>query len=480
MSHRGVGEREFLGRVKAAFLMEKNMTNLENLNKVEEFALAMAGAGVLGGEFDKGLKRAPEGAFVPKPKMLSRFDRAAREDNQWLIDMTTIFADEITRRKIEMEILVPTTSMEASDLAARSMWLEMKLAEGGAIYGDRPFNFAITDLKLPRQTVTDIQQAALTAYSTIKACLPINAFTTDTERYIDEQAFAPNGARVDIILTEDGPKIIEVNMQWVDGIQALEGFQMTYLGMPQKTVELLAGTFKGKGRLAVLDITRGAESRSSGARFELQSLALNLEGRFSFSEVEIMDPRKVLPDYLREFDGIYINGEPRMIPEGIPDWLKVVLERSARGSTFPLWRPALDRKRILVEASARSKVFVPTIPFTAENFLKAKRDFDFMVVKGDGYSSKCVGVEETPEFEGIVADAQLFPNEYVIQPRLEPVTLEPMVCLDTSSNRPIYLPQPRSKFNVWIINGKVAGVLASVSDRLVISDKDFNVVPKAI
>lgn len=456
------------------------MNNLENLNKVEELTLALAGASILRGQFEGSLKAAPEGDFVPKPSMLNRMERTSKEGTEWLLNLSSAFSEELVRITLKFQGLPTGAFLDTADLAVRSMWLEMKLAEGGAIYGDKPFNFTLTDLKLPRQTVLDIQQAALIAFSTIKACQPIKASPTTAEQYIDEQELKPNGARVDIILTEDGPKVIEVNMQWVDGIQALEAFQMTYLGMPQKAVELLAGTFKNKGRLAILDITRGVGSRSGGARLELQALGSNLESRFSFSEIEILDPRKVLPDYLREFDGFYINGEPRMIPEGIPDWVRVIMERSKRGQVFPIWRPALDRKRILIEASEKSDVFVSTVSFTEKNLTRARQDWDFVVVKGNGYSSNCVGVEGTPEFDGIVSDAGLFPNEFVIQPRLEPVPLDPMSCFDTSSNQPVYIPQPRSKFNVWVLNGKVAGVLASVSNRLVISDKDFNVVPKPI
>ena len=456
------------------------MNNTENINKVEELALALVGASVLRGQFENDLKTVPEGTFVPRPSMLNKMDRTAKEGSQWLQDLSSNFSEELTRRAQGFQNLAPNTSINTPDLAVRSMWLEMKLTEGGAIYGDRPFNFIVTDFKLPRQTILDIQQAALTAFSIIKSCQPINTPSIAVEQFIDQQGQIPNGARVDIILTKEGPKVIEANMQWIDGIQALETFQTTYLGMPQKAVEQLAGIYRGKGRLAILDITRGIGSRSSGAKFELQALGSSLENRFSFSEVEVFDPRKVLPDYLREFDGFYINGEPRMIPESIPDWLKVIIERSNWRSVFPIWRPSLDRKRILIEASEKSSVFTPTMPFSKENLSKIRQNWECVVVKSDGYSSNNVGVEGTNEFDGIVSDANLFPDEFVIQPRLESVSLDPMFCFETSTNQPIYLPKPRSKFNVWIINGKVVGILASVSDRLVISDKDFNVTPKSI
>lgn len=456
------------------------MENIELKNTILNIEVASQ----LRREFQSALSECADGDFVPRPAMLSKFDKQRRASIQSLQDIRRTQESELNRRARTINELLPNqTTLQSLDLAARSLWIQQQLRLNGAVFGESEFNFAINDLTLPKDVLKSVEDVALGAFSTIQECEPALGQGPKIDMCLNNQMLKPNGARVDIVLTKDGPKVIEVNMQWVDGIQALEAFQITYLGKTQKAVELLAQTFKGCKRLAILDITKGSGSRSSGSQYELNALNTNLERRFNFSEIENMDPRKIVPDYLRRFDALYINGEPRMIAEPllqVYDWLDIIIDRSKRGYVFPIWRPDLDKKKILIEASRRSSVFAPTLPYSEENLLKAKQNLGFVVIKGDGYSSKSVGVEGTSEFNGISTDAKLFPDEFIIQPRLEPIKLDPMWCFDTSYNLPVYLSQPRSKFNVWIINGKVAGTLASISDRLVISDKDFNVVPKPI
>ncbi|PJE63766.1 hypothetical protein COU89_01445, partial [Candidatus Roizmanbacteria bacterium CG10_big_fil_rev_8_21_14_0_10_45_7] len=185
---------------------------------------------------------------------------------------------------------------------------------------------------------------------------------------------------------------------------------------------------------------------------------------------EVVNPNIIRPDYLKTFDGFFINGEPKMFRGNIPDWLSIVLNTD---QVFPRWRPSLDKKTNLVWASGQSSLFAPTNLLSAEGIVQGNGQR--LVVKGNGFSSNNVFVQPSPEDMDYLLGLN---GDYVVQPYLESAPIDPVFVLDTSTNRVRYLQSPRSKWNVWIVNNQVVGSMLSVSNTDVISDKDFNSIPK--
>lgn len=452
--------------------------------EMNKLSYTIAGAAVLRGQFNSALKTAKPTEFVPKPSTLSGLEKQRRATIANIRAGNEQAKLELDKRAAELREVSPSlSSLESYDLAVKSWVLQQRLRDGGALYGEYEFNFSLTDLRLPAKTITEIENAALGAFATILNQPDIDTSRlTSVERFVEEFRLKANGARIDVILTTNGPKVIEANMQWVDAIQALEGLQTAYLGKPQRPspTEIISRVFKGVRKIAIVDLSRGSGSRKLGVKLELEKLAQTMQ-TITSTTVEVINPQIVIPEYLKTFDAYYINGEPRMImTTKIPEWLGLVYERARSGSAklFPVWRPSLDQKQILVPASSRNDIFVSTTGFSPE--VLDKMPAGTLVLKGNGFSSNSVSLSGTPEFEGMLTDASNFPEDFVVQPFMESANLGNFLVYDTSLKRPFYLENPRSKFNVWIINGKVAGIMASLSDNKVISDKDFNVVPKPI
>jgi len=142
---------------------------------------------------------------------------------------------------------------------------------------------------------------------------------------------------------------------------------------------------------------------------------------------------------------------------GFPEWLKIV-QNSRR--VFPAWNPAYDAKKVLIEAyQRRPELFAKT---------EAYRDQKNGFVKGRGYSSNAVVYEGVPV--GPITDL-------VWQEDQTSVPMPSNIGFDTSANKPVLIEKPKSKFNVWVIGNMVVGIMASMSDSKIISDKDFNCVP---
>lgn len=450
---------------------------------IERLSFVIAGSKALTGEFGRALKES-QGWKVARPSHLSK----VRKERGNLIDSiktgTNNALEEIRNRA---EVYGPGT-LRGVDLAVQSMLIERQLAERGAVFGDKPYNFCLPS-EWDKRLIEKVEKTALAGFDTLKqntVSVELGENATASERAFEDLKFIPNCARVDIVY-KDVPQIIEINSQWVDAIQALEAFQVAYLGQPRRPspTDLLAWSFARGSRLAIINLTSATGSRSSGCAEELQTLTENLSKKGCFSHVEVVDPRKVRPAYINEFTGFYLNGEPSMITGEIPDWLQVVLEKFRQGKAqlFPLWRPSLDKKRALIEASAKNPDFAKTLSWSPENVEKIRAAYGSAVIKGDGYSSRAIALEGTELFDGLSQDAQMFPDEYVLQPNLtKEVKARPaqILAYDTSAGKPIVLEAPAAKINVWIINDIVAGILVSYSRNDIISDKDFNLVPKPI
>lgn len=453
---------------------------------IERLSVAIAGSKALTGEFERALKKNEGmGWKVQRPSHLSK----VRKERGTLINSikatTNNTLQEIRKRA---EVYGPGT-LQGVDLAVQSMLIERQLSERGAVFGDKPYNFCLPS-EWDKRLIEKIEDTALAGFNTltqnmVKVDLEENA--TDAERAFENLKLTPNCARVDIIYKNGGPKIIEINTQWVDAIQALEAFQIAYLGQPRRPspTDLMAECFPKGAKVGIINLTSASGSRSSGCEEELRVLVDSLRRKNRFSEVEVVDPRKVRPSYLAEFNALYLNGEPSMIKGEIPDWLQVLLDNYTKGrvTLFPLWRPSLDKKRALIEASVNNSDFAITLPWSRENVEMLRKEFGSVVIKGDGYSSRAVALDGTPLFDGLCQDAEIFPDEYVVQPNLKLEDNErpaQIPAYDTSARKPVVLEAPAKKINVWIINGKISGILVSYSRNDIISDKDFNMVPKPI
>lgn len=445
------------------------------MNQVENLSLAVAGFSTVKKALNQTLREAATAGItekVQRPRTLDKTYKLRRQLAEAIVQRNTQLKGEIQRRARACQVQSDGTidALESQDLAIRSLLLQSTLREYGALYGDKEFNFCMSDVYVPKGTTKNVEDRALEAFMVLKQ-LPNASFLNEVEQYIERFGFAPNGARVDVILTGEGPRVIEINTQWIDAIQALEAFQWAYNGQPRNNapVKTLGGLYKGK-RLGILELAQGSGGRSLGARLELDKLSQSLKGKNMVSEAEVINPAIIRPEYLRTFDGFYVNGEPKMFRECIPDWLPIVLSKE---QVFPRWRPSSDKKTNLVQASKQSSLFAPTSMLSAESMRQDNNER--LVVKGDGYSSNNVYVDPSPEDIDYLLG---LPTDYIVQPYLTSLPIEPVFVFDTSGNRVRFMQSPRSKWNVWIVNNQVVGSMLSISDNEVISDKDFNVIPK--
>lgn len=482
----------------------------------EKLSLSIAGSSALRAEFQRALKEAGDGEFIPRPAMLSKMIRERRQAIKDIRNTNETIKQEIARRAkryLELNRQGPSyeetlsysptppflknlLSFNARDEAIQSLWIEKQLSENGAIFGDKPFNFLLGPELIPADYLDKIEQVALRGFQTLTSCA--NATDgkspeklTPTEQAFENLKMIPNAARVDIVVgIGTGAKIIEINSQWVDAICALEAFQIAYLGQPKRPspTNLLSEVFRGRNKIAIINLAPAFGSRKGGAETELSILAKKLQGKNQFQAVEVINPQKVRPNYLEQFSGYYLNGEPGMITGDIPDWMEVIIEKvkSRQATMFPAWRPSLDKKPALILASQKSDDFVVTLPFSKErmNLFEANNP---VILKGNGFSSNAVavdGISFQPEsekqlFADLVKEAQKYPDQFVIQPKLESKRQPFRLGYNTSSGQPAILAGSREKINVWIIGGKIAGILISCSENDIISDKDFNIVPTA-
>lgn len=466
--------------------MESNEREVLRFMDIERLSFAIAGSKALKGEFDRALKENEGlGWKIQRPSHLSK----VRKERGILINsIKTATNNTLQEIKNRSGVYQPGT-LRGVDLAVQSIQIQRQLTELGAVFGDKPYNFCLP-LEWDKKLIEKIEDTALTGFNTLvqnTTDVNLSESATASECAFEDLKLIPNCARVDIVLKKEGPKIIEINSQWVDAIQALEAFQVTYLGQVRRPspTDLMADCFPKGARVAIINLTSASGSRSSGCEQELQVLVGSLKRKNKFSGVEVVDPKKARLNYLGEFNAFYLNGEPSMMNGEISDWSQVILDKYIKGKAtlFPLWRPSLDKKRALIETSANNLDFAKTLPWSRENAESLRKTSGSVVIKGDGYSSRAIALDGTPLYDGLSQDAEMFPDEYVVQPNLkQDVNERPaqILAYDTSAGKPVILETPASKINVWIINGKVAGLLVSYSKNDIISDKDFNMVPKPI
>lgn len=410
-----------------------------------------------------------DGRPVLRPKSLARlYAQKQREEKSRLVTQANLEA-EATRRMTDFLCQADLSGLEALDLAWRSLLIQNQLEKLGSLYGNNSFNFLLSPIQVSKSTFQLISDTALEGLNTIKSCSPITESGQNiAETEIMKFGLVPNGARVDIILTDKGPRIIEINTQWVDAIQALQAMQQTYLGQPPYPlpVDTLGKQIKSQfaTRVGIVDISRGSGSRKTGSMREMEILAKTLKAYGYFSDVELLDPTKTRPEYFREFQSFYVNGDPKMLGSYYPiDWLQYIYKTGNK--IFPFWNPGYDTKLILIEAYQRK----PDLFARTEKYSTSKKEG---FVKGRGYSSNSVIYgASTPLDED---------NNYVWQEDLPSVPLENQFGFDTSSGKPKFLQNPNSKLNVWIIGNKVVGIMVSASESKIISDKDFNCVPTIV
>lgn len=432
-------------------------------------------------EFLLALNQTESDVFIPTPRSIKKAKgNIMSATRQARVDKIEI-QSEILRRRNKFRELGHLSDLQATDLASRSLLIESQLSSNGVLYGDKTYNFCLEPLKLSPKQLSDLESAALDGYLIATRLNSVLPSQNKIETYLNSLDLSPNGARIDIILTQNGPKIIEVNFQWVDGIQSLEGLRQTYRGQTgPNPVELLAKIYRDRRKLAIILINPATGSRKGGEYSSLQIMAKSLTQRNLFAEVEIINPLVTRTSYLSNFNSFYIDGDPKMLSgDDVPDWLAMIYERIKLKSAiiFPQWNPRLDKKQVLIQAALlQPNIFAPTsdfsltLPLTDSNSPK-------WILKGEGFSSHQVAITGTELFASVYQDAIMFPTEYVVQPQLQSLSIGPMWVFDTSAGKPVYLAEPNCKFNVWIIDGRVAGTSASLSANEIISDKDFNTVP---
>lgn len=447
----------------------------------ESFILASQAQKLLQKEFLEALNGCGPEEKVNKPKTLSKAEKLKRRSLPEVRATSLSVQKELCTRS-EAFISQGLDRLTSVEFAVKSLLTQNALEKSGAIFGDKSYNFCVDSLRLSNEEQEAIEKVALEGYMKLLQCRPFSYSSNRTEEFLNSMKLIPNGARVDLILTREGPKVIEANFQWVDGIQALEALKYTFRGGSRLSpTELFTGLFPNRERLGIVFLNPASGSSTSGETRSLEIMARNLKAKNSFSEIEILDPAKIRPEYLASFRSLYIDGDPRMVSGSeVPDWLKIIYSQVKSGSItiFPTWNPGFDKKPILIEASDRwPNLFAPTFAFAENNMLMVLEDTQEWVIKGDGFSGNTVAISQTQLFASIWQDALMFPQEYVLQPKLTSMPIPPIWVFETSSNRPFLLKNPKCKFNVWIIGGKIAGTTASLSQEDIISDKDFNTVP---
>ncbi|MBL7036313.1 hypothetical protein ISR94_00495 [Candidatus Microgenomates bacterium] len=421
---------------------------------------------------------AMENSYVKTPKFLRRARKQKITIARSLKSEAASSRTELSSRARLFEEL-GSIKLEALDYSAKSVIMQGKLEDEGAIFGNSAINFCVTPFKLPKKTLKNIETVAREGLICLKECTPPTQDMTATEKYLSDISRKPNAARVDIVLTDEGPKIIEINTQWVDGIQILEGLKKVVLGnIDTSPTKLLSDQYRSRQKLGIIYINTASGSRSTGETKSLERMAERMKASDLFSYVEILDPEKYRSEYIKTFPSIYFDGDPSMIRGSeVPDWVKSVFNNT-QITVFPSLNPRFDKKPVLTEAYLkRPDLFCPSYNFPEYDSLGIDLNTPSWVLKGDGFSSRQVAISNTEMFSNLWEDALMFPNEYILQPALTSSEVQPMFVFDTSSNKPALIKKPNSKFNVWIINNRVAGTMVSVSEEKIISDGDFNTIP---
>lgn len=451
--------------------------------EIEQYIFACQAQNLLKNKFDQAMEKSKPNEFIDRPKTLSKATKMKFNLLPSIKEVSKEVNIEIERRKkLFQNIDEKMCDLDSYEYAISSMMTENKLIKLGAIYGNKAYNFCLSSLKIPSQDLKNINNVALQGFTNARKCKPDIFPRNSVEKYLNEKDLSMNGARVDIIQTNNGPKIIEINYQWVDGIQALEALRTVAFGVNKLNVtDQLAQVYKDKSNLGIIFLNPATGSRENGEFRSLEIMAKKFVSKNIFSNVEIINPEIYRPEYIKKFSSLYIDGDPKMIyGSEIPDWLVTIYDKAKLQNItiFPTWNPQFDKKSILIEASRRwPELFANTYKFSDQQIPNIDINTPNWVLKGDGFSSRQVAISQTELFNNIYEDALLFPNEYVYQPKLQSVPIKPMWGFDTSSDEPVYLKNPNCKYNVWIIDGKIAGTMASISNKDIISDKDFNTIP---
>jgi len=433
-------------------------------------------------EFNTALENAAEGEFVQKPESVGRYARLRIQSIRELKQQNrsaTLRLDGCVSQLVQEYGISP---LEATDITLRVWDIENRLKAEGAFFGTEVFNFALS-----RPVVTNDERAEIETASNdvmgnlISLAIPEskrlfpNLPMFPIEEKFDSLGLTPNAARIDFILTANGPKIIEVNSQWVDAINALAAFASVFgdQQMSKGIIERFARSFKTSASLALIDVPQTTGSRALGATKELEKLASRLLKIKSFRKCEVVDPEKVRTSYLEMFDSFYVNADPRSFGYKEPDWMELILKRVANdpNAMFPRWRPMLDKKFALTLIPNQSGYVTPSVPLAVYDGPPSQ-----IVLKGDGYSLNSVSTSFDKNFIGVFTEAQKEPLAYIVQPFLEGKRFSSWV-YDTGAKKIRYIADGYTKLNVWWINGQVVGMLTTISDSRLISDKGFNTIP---
>lgn len=288
-------------------------------------------------------------------------------------------------------------------------------------------------------------------------------------------------ARVDAIRLPDNTlRIIELNPCWVDNIAALQAFYESYaLPFPNKlspskllAEEMLRGQPLSEYRniaLIYCDRTDGCK------RDEIYGLFDYLRTTNSFQEIvvaslrEISQKKEMITVKGIPITTLYFNGTLLMNDESISQQLAIKKIKNAqqRGILFlaPAQFKELDCKSSLVKLSAeRPDLFVKTVG-TKDDAL----DLQFPVIAKPTRSESLSGIKiinNTRELDELA-------EGFVFQPMI-PSVRKGIICYD-SKTKIISLPQfVYEKINLWIIENKIVGALATYSTRPLISDAGYN------
>jgi len=451
-------------------------------------------------EFNSLLSQADPEDFIPRPKSLSllskdrrRFIDSARQSNRSIRQLLSSQADELFSR-------YQISKLEAIDLTSLGWIYSQRLTEVGAVFGDLPFNFSLTRDRLTPEQLLNMTTGSLNAFRALQTIASSNSPSATTslspvENGFDQLKLVPNAARIDLIQTPSGPKIIEINAQWVDAIAAVAGFASVF-GSPfsaTKTIRAFNSAYDPYSKLALIDIRQTTGTRQLGATLELQSLASSITGSGRIDYAEVIDPQKTRLDYLDKFNAFFVNCDPRYFNFDFPDWLQLIMEKTASNpnAMFPSWRPSVDKKTVLtqlfdptpalqdrltqkgVDLALLRQTITPT--FTLDRYGRPTPE-ESVVIKGDGYSLNAVALPQSPSFDDFVSYALSEPTAYVVQPFLQDLRQNVWV-YDTYSQIPILFTQAYCKYNLWIINDQVVGLLATFDQTPAISDRGYSTPP---
>lgn len=432
-------------------------------------------------EFQLAMANADSGEYIPKPKGLDLLGKARRQ----FIDDSRL-KNQSARKEIENKALglsneYGITRIEALDITTRAFMIRRSLKQEGVLFGGKCYNFIIdrnsSNVVLSKDEEGKIISATGNVYRALLTLAdgspPKFVELNETESEFEALKFRPNAMRVDFVLTEEGPMVIEINSQWVDAIGALSGFLSVYdnKSKSRKVINTFSRAFPVNSRLAIIDLAQTSGSRSSGATEELTTLANKVVGEGRIVRSEVIDPTKTRLEYLEQFDAFYINCDPKYFKFTPPDWIHVILRKIKQfGFMFPAWRPSLDKKTTLLELQEVDSV-------TPSRKLKDSQEIqgDY-VLKGDGFSLNSVAVSTDSDFPKFVKYAQKQPDTYIVQPLLNSRRINAWV-YNSSSDKIRRLENAFSKLNVWYLNDKVVGMLMTIDETPLISDKGYNAPP---